>query len=40
MSITCHDLTEFLDCIAGCVQRGLTFKADATALSITLLGGY
>lgn len=40
MSITCHSMEEFLDCIEGLVKRGLTFKSDATALSIILLGGF
>lgn len=40
MIIKCHDLPAFLDTIEGLVHRGLTFDANASNLTITLLGGY
>jgi hypothetical protein len=33
-------LVEFMDLVAGCVARGLTFEADASTLTIWLTGGY
>lgn len=40
MTIECQTSTEFFDTIKGMVERGLTFKACASTLSITLTGGY
>jgi hypothetical protein len=40
MTITCPDLEDFLDVIAGLVQRGLTFRARQRELTIELLGGF
>jgi hypothetical protein len=40
MYITCKDLTQFLNVIAGLVERGFTFDANADALTITLTGGF
>jgi hypothetical protein len=40
MKITCTDLHQFLDVIEGLAQRGLTFAADASRLTVTLLGGF
>lgn len=38
--ITCVDMQEFVDVIAGLVEHGLTFNACATSLIIRLTGGY
>lgn len=40
MTIYCRTETEFYDAILGLVTRGLTFKADASDLTIELLGGF
>lgn len=40
MTIECPNLESLMDCVAGLVKRGLTFKADASILTITLTGGY
>lgn len=40
MTVECSNLDNFLDTVAGLVKRGLTFNADAEALTITLTGGY
>lgn len=40
MTVNCPDLEIFFECIEGFVKRGLTFKADARTLTITLTGGY
>lgn len=40
MTIDCPNLDSLLDCVAGLVMRGLTFKADASSLTITLTGDY
>lgn len=40
MSIQCNDIEQFMDVIAGLVRRGLTFKAHASTLLITLTGGH
>lgn len=40
MTIECTDLETFMDCVEGLVKRGLTFKANAERLTITLTGGY
>jgi len=40
MVIQCDSLTAFYDVIAGMVERGLTFYADQSELTITLTGGY
>lgn len=39
-TISCNNMFDFLDVIAGLVARGLTFKSNATTLEIELLGGY
>jgi hypothetical protein len=39
-TISCTDLRQFLNTIAGLVERGLRFEADADTLKITLTGGY
>jgi hypothetical protein len=38
MTIDCKDLDQFMAVIAGLVQRGLGFKADAETLKISLTG--
>ena len=38
--ITCRTMEQFLAVIGGLVERGLTFKADADCLTVTLTGGY
>lgn len=38
--ITCQDLNQFLNIISGLTMRGLTFEADAGALTVKLTGGY
>ena len=38
--IVCSSTEEFLDVIAGLVQRGLVFTADASTWTITLTGGF
>lgn len=40
MTIQCTDIHNFLDVIQGLIERGLTFKANAASLSVTLTGGY
>lgn len=40
MTITATNLQEFIDVIAGLVERGLTFSANAGTLEIRLLGSY
>lgn len=40
MTIECSTSGEFYNAIAALVIRGLTFTANATALTITLTGGY
>lgn len=40
MTITAATHQQFMDTIAALVHRGLTFKADADRLTITLTGGY
>jgi hypothetical protein len=40
MTISCYDMTEFLDVCAGLVERGITFEADCTTLEIQCTGGY
>jgi hypothetical protein len=38
MTIDCKDFEQFLNVIAGLVQRGLGFRADAETLKINLTG--
>lgn len=38
--IHCPDLNNFLNVIGGLALRGLTFEANAEALTIKLTGGY
>lgn len=38
--IRCPDLNHFLNVISGLAMRGLTFEADADALTVKLTGGY
>ena len=40
MKIQCESVSRFLEVIAGLVQKGLTFEADAETLVIRLTGGY
>lgn len=40
MTIFCPDIAAFLDTLQGLVQRGLTFKAYHSTLTIELTGGY
>lgn len=40
MLIRCGTLAEFLDIIAGLVERGLTFNANASDCTIQLTGGF
>ena len=40
MIIECNTLTEFLDSIAGLVERGLTFHSNTKNLTINLTGGF
>jgi len=40
MTISCNDLKDFLDTIAGLVERGLTFSANGSTLEIRLTGGF
>lgn len=40
MTIYFDDEEAFYNGVAACVQRGLTFKADATKLRIELTGGF
>ena len=40
MSIDCSSLPEFLDIVAGLVERGLTFQANAHDLTSNLTGGF
>lgn len=38
--IECCTMTQFLNTIAGLVERGIRFEAHAESLTITLTGGY
>ena len=40
MTITCDNMTQFVNVIRQLVEHGLTFEADADAGVITLTGGY
>jgi len=40
MTIHCEDFKQFMDVIAGCVERGLGFHANATDFSVTLTGAH
>jgi hypothetical protein len=42
MTIKCYDLVQFLDTIAGLVQRGLTFRSEVGSdfWHIELTGGF
>ena len=40
MHITCSDMKQFIEVIAGLVREGLTFNADADRLVINLTGGH
>lgn len=40
MTITCADLKEFLDVVAGLAERGIGFTAHSGQLTITLTGAY
>ena len=40
MTIQCGSFESFMDAIAQLVERGLTFKAETTNLTITLTGGF
>lgn len=40
MIINCHGLDQFLDTIAGLVERGLTFDAFSDTFTIRLTGGF
>lgn len=40
MTIHCATMAEFIQVIAGLVQNGLTFEANADLLLIELTGGY
>lgn len=39
-TITCTTMQQFLSVVSGMVRKGLTFEADATALTVTLTGGF
>lgn len=39
-TVTCTTMPQFLAVIAGLVREGLTFDANAEALTINLTGGY
>lgn len=40
MTISCTDLKDFLDTIAGLVERGLGFHANGSTLEIRLTGAF
>jgi len=40
MTIDCQTEEQFYDTIKALVERGLTFKANAATLDITLTGGF
>ncbi len=40
MTIYCNNLEEFYNAIAACVERGLTFDARHSDMTINLTGGF
>ena len=38
--ISCDSLATLMEVVQGCVERGLTFKADTNRLRVYLTGGY
>jgi hypothetical protein len=40
MTVTCTNLAQFIELVAGFVREGLTFRGDADRLEIILLGGF
>ena len=38
--VSCDSLATLMEVVQGCVERGLTFKADTARLRVYLTGGY
>jgi hypothetical protein len=40
MTVECDSIEQFMQCVALAIQNGLTFKGNASTMTIHFLGGY